>query len=500
MRGSRCRSLRLCPPRLSSILALLLGLILCASPLFADVADPAVHMGDVPRMIAQNATSRVPIFRKSVEPDVRQRALGATTSATHLTAVPDFRRHTVTGARGMAQNAGLGLEQGNVSARDEGRALVVAQSPKAGALVRKGTIVRVVAEIRGTTVTIPEFPDRVPPVRPPLRPAPSLVKETLYAAKKIAAHEGFGVGVEGGEPADESRAVVVRQEPIAGTRLPLKSTIRVQVRETLQPPPATPPVPEFPPPSRYVPVPDLVNRTLLDARRLIARTGLTLDASRFPPEEERRRIVVDQKPLPETPVPIGTSVSVKIARPSSSVEPPSAGVVAPPTTPTVPPTTAPSLPSFEPPMSTRPPIRTPPPSSRVVEPRPQPPDRSPLVRVPAPIHNALEEAERPLMARELTPRLPGWVVITIIATAAGIVVGAGAVLAIRGRTRAGPREVGPSPDLRIAVSNDGWQQEEPADAPILDAPALRLRVRSESCVEPVDTDFPIVAQEVKRHG
>lgn len=449
-------------------------------------------------MIAQNATTRVPDFRKSIEPDVRKRALGATTRAPDLIRVPDFRRHTVADARKMAQNAGLGLNQGNVSARDEGRALVVAQSPEVGTLVRRGTVVKVAAEIRRSTT--PEFPGRVPPDRPPLRPTPSLVKETLYAARKIAAHEGFVVGVDGVDPADESRVVVVWQEPIAGTRLPLKSTIRVKVREALPQPPDAPRTPELPPPQRYVPVPDLMNRTLLDARSIVERTGLRLDTSQYPSEEERRRIVVGQKPPPKTPVPIGTSVSVKIARPPSSVGPPSTIVVTPPTIPPGPPATVPSPEPFEPLVSTLPPIRTPPTDPRTMEPRPQPPDRPAPVRVPAPIHNTLEEAERPLMAREPTPRLPVWAVIAVIAAVIGIAAGTGAVLATRGQVRASPREVGPSPHLRITVSGNGWQQEEPADGPILDSPALRLRVRSESCAEPVDADFPIVTEEVKRHG
>lgn len=500
--GPRSCSLRRRPSRLSPILTLLFGVVFLTSHSFAEeVADSRMHIGDAPRVFAQNATTRVPNFRRSIESNVRQRAPGATTRGTDVTAVPDFRRHTVVEARRMAQNAGLGLEQGNVGIRDEGRALVVTQAPTAGTLVRRGSIVKVIAEIRGSPVTIPEFPVHVLPVKPPLRSAPNLIKETLHAARRIAANEGFVVGVEGVDPADERGAIIIAQAPTAGTRLPPKSTIRVKVREAFPPPPDTPPVPEPPPQGRYVPVPNLMNRTLLDARRLIASADLTLAASRFPPGEEDQRIVVGQKPLPKTLVPIGTRISVRIASDSSTGWPPNTTVVPPPTTPPGPPTTVPPAEPFEPPMSTLPPIRMPPPDPRAVKPRlPVPGPHQAPARVPALIETTPRQSERLLPARGLTPRLSGWVVIAIVATAVAIAAGAGMVLAMRARAKAGLRAAETPPDLRIVVSGDGWQQEEPPDSPILDSPTLRLRVRSESRVEPVDADFPIVAEEVRRHG
>ena len=122
---------------------------------------------------------------------------------------------------------------------------------------------------------------------------PSLVNLPLQDARQLAYEAGFNLKVDG------NYALVTRQVPPAGAKLPKGTTILVEAKEAGVAA------------AGQTRVPDLTGRTLREAASLLAAQGLRLSS-------EGTGLAGSQNPAPGSLVPAGTTVHIVFQTPSSS--------------------------------------------------------------------------------------------------------------------------------------------------------------------------------------
>jgi beta-lactam-binding protein with PASTA domain len=200
-----------------------------------------------------------------------------------------------------------------------------------------------------------------------LAQVPDLRQRPLPAAQQSAKDARLRLEVSGAPPAEPSRAVVVEQKPEPNTLVPVGSAITVVVR--VPPSRQVGPPREVPVPAEVM-VPELRRRALSEAQQRVAERRLKLEVSGGSPKDSSQAVVVEQKPPPETRVPVNSVVVVTVR-----IGPPPPQIVSPPAV--QPPRTV-SPPVIPPPPVVSPPPRVAPPGM-VVPPEVPPPDETVLV-------------------------------------------------------------------------------------------------------------------------
>jgi len=293
--------------------------------------------------------------------------------------VPDLRQRLLSEAQKVATDAHLRLQVSGEAPVDPRKVVVVEQKPGPNTMVPAGTTVTVVVRVPASRQTGPSR-DIIVPER--LTVVPELLKRSLSEAQPLVTSARLKLEVSGGAPEDASRAIVVDQKPPARTRVRVGTTVivAVQIQRTED---------------RAV-VPDVRRQLLLEAQRRVNRARLRLEVAGGWPAEPLLAMVVDQKPGPETRVPLDSVVVVVVRNltgPPQTASPP-----APPQAPIV-----------SPPLGVSPP--------RIVTP-PEVPPRDEWVLVPAlrqlPLMDALRRVRNARLRLEVTggwPADPGRAVV-----------------------------------------------------------------------------------------
>jgi len=284
--------------------------------------------------------------------------------------VPDFRQRILSEAQKTATDARLRLQVSGEAPVDPNRVVVVEQKPEPNTMVPAGSTVTVVVRVPASRQTGPSR-DIIVPER--LTVVPELLKRSLSEAQPLVTSARLKLEVSGGAPEDTSRAIVVEQKPPPGTRVRVGTTVVVAVRIQRTE-------------DRAV-VPDVRRQLLLEAQRRVNRARLRLEVAGGWPAEPLLATVVDQKPGPETRVPLDSVVVVVVRN-----------VTGPPQT-------------TSPPSPLRPPIVSPPlgvSPPQIVTP-PEMPPRDEWVLVPAlrqrPLMDALQRVRNARLRLEVTG---GW--------------------------------------------------------------------------------------------
>jgi len=201
----------------------------------------------------------------------------------NLTRVPDLVGRTPEEARARAERSKLGYEEvGGIHHGDSAR-VVLAQEPLSGQLAEPGSPIRVTVNLG-----------------PKQRALPNVVGLGRAQAEIVLKQAGYKSELEWVDD-DADVGLVVDTEPGPATALALSSTVRVLVSAG----------------SRVVQVPDLVTRSLVEARSSLDRLGLQLgevtpdSASLAAPGT-----VLAQVPDAGTRVSRGTPIAVVVAGPS----------------------------------------------------------------------------------------------------------------------------------------------------------------------------------------
>ena len=293
--------------------------------------------------------------------------------------VPDLRKRMLSEAQKAATEAHLRLQVSGEARVDPNKVMVVDQKPEPNTMVPAGTTVTVVVRVPASRQTGPTG-EIIVPAR--LTVVPELLKRSLSEAQPLVTRARLKLEVSGGAPEDTSRAIVVQQKPPPGTRVRVGTTVivAVQARRT----------------EDGAVVPDVRRQLLLEAQRRVDRARLRLEVAGGWPAEPLLAMVVDQKPGPETRVPLN-SVVVVVVR--NLTEPPQ----------TVSPLPPPQPPIVSPPLGVSPP--------QIVTP-PEVPPRDEWVLVPAlrqrPLMDALQRVRNARLRLEVTggwPADPGRAVV-----------------------------------------------------------------------------------------
>jgi serine/threonine-protein kinase len=169
--------------------------------------------------------------------------------------------------------------------------VVLEQDPPAGSLQKRGAEVTLAVSGGQANATVPEVRGI-----------------TLQQARIAIENAGFTFGSVSQETGDQPRGAVISTNPPAGTTLDLPATVSI----TLSQGPST------------IQVPDLMGRTLADARSALEQLGLNLgmtssDTSSFMPENT----VLGQVPAAGAIISAGASVSLRVSRfpPASPLRP-----------------------------------------------------------------------------------------------------------------------------------------------------------------------------------
>jgi len=243
--------------------------------------------------------------------------------------VPDLRQRLLSEAQKAATDAHLRLQVSGEAPVDPNKVVVVEQKPEPDAMVPAGTTVTVVVRVPASRETGPSRKIIVPEK---LTIVPGLLKRSLSEAQPLVTGARLKLEVRGGAPEGTSRAIVVEQKPAPGTRVRVGTTVivAVQIQRT----------------EDGAVVPDVRRQLLLEAQRRVNKARLRLEVAGGWPAEPLLAMVVDQKPGPETRVPLNSVVVVvvrKRTRPPQTVSPPAPpqpAIVSPPqfvTPPEVPP-------------------------------------------------------------------------------------------------------------------------------------------------------------------
>ena len=284
--------------------------------------------------------------------------------------VPDFRQQILSEAQKTAATARLRLQVSGEAPVDPSKVVVMEQKPGPNTMVAAWTTVTVVVRVPAWRQT---GPSRDIIERETLTVVPELLKRSLSEAQPLVTRARLKLEVRGGAPEDTSRAIVVDQKPRPGTRVRVGTTVivAVQIQRT----------------EEGALVPDVRRQRLPEAERRINRARLRLEVAGGWPAEPTLATVVEQKPGPETRVPLDSVVVVVVRNltgPPQTASPPS----------------PPQPPIVSPPQDISPP--------QIVTP-PEVPPRDEWVLVPAlrerPLMDALQRVRNARLRLEVTG---GW--------------------------------------------------------------------------------------------
>jgi beta-lactam-binding protein with PASTA domain len=229
--------------------------------------------------------------------------------------VPGLRQKPLMGALQLVRNEQLRLDVTGGWPSDPAHAVVVEQTPAQGTRVRIGTTVTVQVLPSGQALQAPSTPTQPPPPAPPPAPAPpspspppatqapppraeqvvvpELREHFLGDARQLTSEARLELRVRGESPADHTRTMVVTQSPAAGTRVPARSVVRVELGPAL------------------LVIPDLRTHRLDEARQIANKAGFELAIMGDLPSNEGRAQVVEQAPLPGVRAAAGSIVTVR---------------------------------------------------------------------------------------------------------------------------------------------------------------------------------------------
>ena len=228
--------------------------------------------------------------------------------------VPGLRQKPLMGALQLVRNEQLRLDVTGGWPSDPAHAVVVEQTPAPGARVRIGTTVTVQVLPSGQALQAPPTPTQPPPAPQPapVPPSPSpppatqapppraeqvvvpeLREHFLGDARQRASEARLELRVRGESPADHTRTMVMTQSPAAGTRVPARSVVRVELGPAL------------------LVIPDLRTHPLDEARQIANKAGFELAIMGDRPSNEGRAQVVEQAPLPGVRAAAGSIVTVR---------------------------------------------------------------------------------------------------------------------------------------------------------------------------------------------
>ncbi len=229
--------------------------------------------------------------------------------------VPGLRQKPLMGALQLVRNEQLRLDVTGGWPSDPAHAVVVEQTPAQGTRVRIGTTVTVQVLPSGQALQAPSTPTQPPPPAPqpaPGPPSPSpppatqapppraeqvvvpeLREHFLGDARQLTSEARLELRVRGESPADHTRTMVVTQSPAAGTRVPARSVVRVELGPAL------------------LVIPDLRTHPLDEARQIANKAGFELAIMGDLPSNEGRTQVVEQAPLPGVRAAAGSIVTVR---------------------------------------------------------------------------------------------------------------------------------------------------------------------------------------------
>jgi hypothetical protein len=122
---------------------------------------------------------------------------------------------------------------------------------------------------------------------------PELREHFLGDARQLTSEARLELRVRGESPADHTRTMVVTQSPAAGTRVPARSVVRVELGPAL------------------LVIPDLRTHPLDEARQIANKAGFELAIMGDLPSNEGRAQVVEQAPLPGVRAAAGSIVTVR---------------------------------------------------------------------------------------------------------------------------------------------------------------------------------------------
>lgn len=213
-----------------------------------------------------------------------------------VVAVPNLLGLTESAARDAVQSANLDLEVTWVDGPAADAFLVRAQAPEVGASAETGSVVK---------VEIVKYapPEPVAPETPSTKVScPELVGLTQGQAEALLSSLGLV-----GNPILEARndvppLRVFAQQVVPGTMLDVGTQLAFRIAKPLPPPAATP-------------VPNFFNRTKGDALVLAAQAGLSISIVEVVTPSHPPHRVYSQNIAAFSNVPLGTVVTVKLARP-----------------------------------------------------------------------------------------------------------------------------------------------------------------------------------------
>jgi len=237
-------------------------------------------------------------FADTATPSTPSTSGRAYTPAIIRVQVPDLRQQVLAQAQKIAAESHLRVQVSGDVAVDPAKVIVVRQTPDPNTSAAVGTVITVVVQAPNTSQPPPS---RAVVVPSRLTSVPDLLQKSLMEARPLVESARLRLEVSGGAPEDTSHAIVVSQNPAAGTRAVVGSAVTVSVRmETAE----------------RVVVPELRPRSLADAQRLVASVRLKLEVSGNVPGDSSRATVATQKPSAGTRVPVNTPVVVTLQAPS----------------------------------------------------------------------------------------------------------------------------------------------------------------------------------------
>jgi eukaryotic-like serine/threonine-protein kinase len=210
-----------------------------------------------------------------------------------LVAVPDVRGKPTAGAERILKAADLGMTEGDRRPSPEPPGTVLEQSPAPGTQVRRGASVTVIVSTPSPTVRVPDVRGR-----------------SRAEAARILRGADFAY-VEGDRRPSTGRSdVVLEQDPRPGAAATRGSAVTV----ILSTPAAEPPP--------LIPVPDVRGRSQAEARQRLQGEGLVLSVGGRQESREPADVVLQQEPPPGAQVRRGTTVTVTLSTPVSTITTP----------------------------------------------------------------------------------------------------------------------------------------------------------------------------------
>jgi beta-lactam-binding protein with PASTA domain len=385
-------------------------------------------------------------------------------AAPTLIAVPDVRGRSLEDAGRLLARSRLQMAIRDRRAGDGPPNSVADQTPAAGNLVPPGATV-------GVVVLVPPAPPpggtsgggTRPPPEPPRVTVPEVRGRTVDAASQILERSRLQLEISQRRENAGAVGTVIDQSPAAGERVAPGSTVGVVLAVA----------------PRLIAVPDVRGRPVEEATRILSRSRLRLRVADRRPGDGPPDTVIEQRPVPESRVAPGSTVSVAVLAPLAPspgggsgqplvVGPPSGGVG-----PLVPPSPGRPGPGA-PPGSGQPRTPTPPNGDRPASGTPIAPPITDRPTVSTPSTPVVTEST-PAPAGGNTAPTPGTQSGVRLAIIVGVtlLVGLGAGIGLTRGWQSKRLQVGTAPVVRMMASPDLGLPEVKATS----GPAVSIDVR-----------------------